>query len=84
MGFWDFFKRAKVTLTEEGFLKGSDYTEEEAMDYVAAKLRGDPHEMEMRMMPGCNRYTNSPCEWSKTPAIEDKCIKCNVQFPGWS
>lgn len=34
-------------------------------------------------LKGCDRYTNSPCSWSNTPISEDRCRKCNIQFPGW-
>ncbi|HEY6436657.1 MAG TPA: hypothetical protein VIY47_08705 [Ignavibacteriaceae bacterium] len=58
-------------------------TEEQKQDYVAGILR-DPKYREYYKMPGCDRYTNSPCSWSKTDPIEDKCRMCGTQFPGWS
>jgi hypothetical protein len=57
-------------------------TEQDKMDMIAAILK-DPRAKEMIKMPGCNRYTNSPCEWSRTDPIEDKCRMCGTQFPGW-
>lgn len=34
--------------------------------------------------PKCNRYTNSPCQWSGTSYLEDKCDQCGTQFPEWN
>lgn len=34
--------------------------------------------------PECNRYTNSPCEWSGTSQMSNICVKCKRQFPEWS
>ena len=31
----------------------------------------------------CDRYTNSPCEWSGTSITLDTCVKCGRDFPTW-
>lgn len=41
-------------------------------------------ELHGALHPKCNRYTNSPCQWSETLYIEDKCCKCGTQFPTWN
>ena len=59
-------------------------TKEEEADFIVACLKYPPgHDLRPKM-PGCNRITNSPCDWSETDPIEDKCSKCGTQFPGWS
>ena len=32
----------------------------------------------------CNRETNSPCDWSNTHPLYDKCAICGLNFPEWN
>lgn len=56
---------------------------EEDVDLVFDILQNEPSTAFPRMMPRCDRYTNSPCPWSNTDVLSDVCIKCGTRFPGW-
>ncbi len=81
MALWDFLKPKPKSYNE--LVPEPVATEQDKIDMMAAILK-DPRAKEMIMMPGCDRYTNSPCAWSRTDPIEDKCRMCGTQFPGWS
>lgn len=81
MAFWDFLK-TKIFFKRPELLPEPIATEQDKMDMLVAILK-NPHAKEMIMMPGCNRYTNSPCEWSQTDSMTDICRMCGTQFPGW-